>query len=263
MLDRETIAAHLLSLPASLGIRQQLCFHDPYPGAMQKYKVRPGDTLGSIALRCYGDRTRFPLIVAANSIKDPDRLKVGQELVIPDLDAAGRAFVPPPPPPAPVTPATSGVAALSERRLGQVHPIVGSRGRAMIELCAHAGFPILVTQGLRTWEEQDALYARGRTEPPIGKQYVVTKAKGGESYHNFGLAFDIVVLDAIGKADWNSAHPGWGAAANAGKSVGLEWGGDWKTFKDLPHFQYVGGVGLAACRAAFPGGLEAVWEKVT
>lgn len=133
----------------------------------------------------------------------------------------------------------------------------------MVDLCAHAGLAVLVTQGLRTWQEQDQLYAKGRTVPPIGKAFVVTNAKGGQSYHNFGLAFDIVVLDSVGKADWDTSHPGWSVAANIGKSVGLEWGGDFKSIKDLPHYQYTGGLSLDRCRALLPGGLESLWAEVT
>jgi peptidoglycan L-alanyl-D-glutamate endopeptidase CwlK len=92
----------------------------------------------------------------------------------------------------------------------------------MLDLCAQAGIPLLITQSLRTWEEQDALYAKGRTVAPIGAKYIVTSDKGGQSWHNFGLAFDIVVLDSMGTADWDTSHPGWAKAAEVGKSVGLE-----------------------------------------
>jgi peptidoglycan L-alanyl-D-glutamate endopeptidase CwlK len=107
------------------------------------------------------------------------------------------------------------------------------------------------------------LYAKGRTVPPVGRKHRVTMAKGGQSYHNFGLAFDIVVLDAVGKADWDASHPGWAHAGALGKSVGLEWGGDWTGFKDWPHFQYSGGLSLAQCRSLFPQGLELLWQRVT
>ena len=230
------------------------------------YTVRPGDTLGKIAKKFYGDARRFTLIVSANSIVNPDKLTVGKELVIPDVPAVvGGEPAPAETPAPPVTgalAAASPMAKLNEQRLAQVHTILAIRGRCMIELCAYAGIAVLVTQGLRTWEEQDALYAKGRTVPPIGKKYIVTKAKGGQSYHNFGLAFDIVVLDSLGKADWDTNHPGWKKAGDLGKSVGLEWGGDWKSFKDLPHFQYTGGLTLEECRELFPSGLEAIWAKV-
>jgi hypothetical protein len=229
---------------------------------LRTYTVKRGDSLGSIAEKFYHVRARYPLIVAANSISDPDRLSVGRKLVIPDVEAAGRAFgggngVPSSNGGSPAPGKT-----LSQKRLGQVHPLLATRGQAMIDLCAHAGISVMVTQGLRTREEQDALYAKGRTEPPIGDGFIVTKARGGQSYHNFGLAFDIVILDSIGKADWDTTHPGWQVAADSGRSVGLEWGGDWKSFKDLPHYQYTGGVTLQTCRDLHPQGLPAIWERV-
>jgi hypothetical protein len=230
---------------------------------MQTYIVMKGDTLGKIAKRFYGDAGRFTLIVTANAIPNPDRLKVGASLTIPDLAttgtssaASGSATITHAPVPAPG-------GSLSERRLASLHPIVADRGRRMLALCAERGVSLLVTQGLRTWEEQDALFAKGRTVPPIGKKHIVTNAKGGKSWHNFGLAFDIVVLDAVGKADWDTRHAGWAQAATVGKSIGLEWGGDWTSFKDLPHYQYTGGLSLAQCRAAHTaGGLRDVWHRV-
>lgn len=230
---------------------------------MATYLVKAGDTLGKIAKRFYGDPARFTLIVSANTLSNPDRLAVGQELLIPDNPPGPGPVVPPPaPPPAPPLPtaAASRTAQLNLQRLSQLHPIVGVRGHSMLELCAHNGLAILVTQGLRTWEEQDRLYAQGRTAPGD----VVTKAKGGDSFHNYGLAFDIVVLDAIGKMDWDSSHPGWTEAAQLGKSVGLEWGGDWTGFKDRPHFQYTGGLKIADCKALYAdgGGIAAVWARV-
>jgi hypothetical protein len=228
---------------------------------MQKYTVVKGDTLGRIAQRFYGDPKRFPLIVAANAIGDPDELRIGQQLVIPDAAVLATGFSPTVEGPAPT--GQPPLWSLSHERLSRCHPALTSRGRAMLDLCAQAGVNLLVTQGLRTWEEQDALYAKGRTAAPIGKKYIVTNARGGSSYHNFGLAFDIVVLDSIGKANWDTSHPGWKIAAERGKSVGLEWGGDWKSFKDLPHFQYTAGLGLAECRSLHTkGGLPAVWERV-
>jgi peptidoglycan L-alanyl-D-glutamate endopeptidase CwlK len=94
------------------------------------------------------------------------------------------------------------------------------------------------TSTLRTFAEQDALYAKGRTAPGG----IVTNARGGLSMHNYGLAIDIVLvrdgsalwdvkadLDGDGKADWIEI-------VTIFKSYGWEWGGDWK-FYDAPHFQ--------------------------
>jgi len=224
---------------------------------MQAYTVQPGDTLGKIAKRFYGDPAKYPLIVAANAIANPDELLVGQSLVIPDAAVAAAGVN------AAAPPANLGSKrALSEQRLAKLHPGLASRGRAMLDACAQSGLAIMVTEGLRTWEEQDALYAKGRTVPPIGKKYWVTKAKGGQSFHNFGLAFDIVVLDAIHKDEWDDSHPGWAAAAQIGKQLGLEWGGDWTGFVDRPHYQWRGKLELDQCRTLYASGLQTVWDRV-
>jgi hypothetical protein len=226
---------------------------------MPSYTVRRGDTLGKIARQLYGDAARYTLIVRANRIPDPDRLAVGQELVIPDLADDGQASVERRPSPIPQMP----YAELSLRRLDPLHSALRSKGRALLERCAEVGLAILITGGLRTWKEQDALYKRGRTVAPIGRKYWVTMAKGGQSYHNFGLAFDIVVLDSLGKADWNPKHPGWATAGELGATLGLEWGGTWKKLKDLPHFQYTGGLSLRECCELYPTGLNEIWGRIT
>lgn len=98
---------------------------------------------------------------------------------------------------------------------------------------------------LRTFAEQNALFAQGRTKP--GK--VVTNAKGGQSFHNYGLAVDIVLLvdkngDGIFEtAAWDTRtdfdkdrKSDWMECVNIFKQYGWEWGGDWR-FSDPPHFQ--------------------------
>jgi len=150
----------------------------------------------------------------------------------------------------------------NKKRLTKVHPVLAIRAHSFVNLCAQNGIAVLITQGLRTWKMQDKLYAKGRTQAPIGKRHIVTNAKGGQSFHNFGLAFDIVCLDDEDKADWDSSNPAWIRAGAIGKSVGLEWGGDWTRLKDLPHFQYVGGLTTADCRRLYPAGLHAIWDKI-
>ncbi len=94
---------------------------------------------------------------------------------------------------------------------------------------------------LRTNAEQDILY---------NKRPKVTNAKGGQSIHNYGLAFDIVMLydnDGNGtfeEASWSmikdfdkDSIADWKEVTDLFKSRGWEWGGDWKSFKDNPHFQ--------------------------
>lgn len=91
---------------------------------------------------------------------------------------------------------------------------------------------------LRTIEEQNQIFAQGRTKS--GR--IVTNAKGGQSIHNYGLAFDIVILHDKDKngtfetASWDlDKH--FMKVVNYFKSEGWEWGGDWNRFKDYPHFQ--------------------------
>lgn len=104
----------------------------------------------------------------------------------------------------------------------------------------NAGIDFIVTCTYRSDEEQTALYAQGRTV----KGAIVTNAKAGESKHNAvtldGLpaskAFDIVIIKN-GKPDWDIKNPDWKKAGMIGKSIGLEWAGDWTSFKEYPHFQ--------------------------
>lgn len=103
------------------------------------------------------------------------------------------------------------------------------------------GVRLRFTHTLRTNSEQDGLYAQGRTKP--GK--IVTNAKGGQSIHNYGLAFDIVILlDKDNNGTFETASftvdKYWKQVAEFFKSKGFEWGGDWKSFKDYPHFEVKG-----------------------
>lgn len=86
-------------------------------------------------------------------------------------------------------------------RVENLHPKFIPQATAFIEeIEAHFNLKFRVVQGLRTFAEQDAIYAQGRTAP--GK--IVTKAKGGQSYHNYGLAIDIVPFTTDGKnLNWN------------------------------------------------------------
>jgi peptidoglycan L-alanyl-D-glutamate endopeptidase CwlK len=134
------------------------------------------------------------------------------------------------------------------RKLEDLHPRVAAMARAHIAACAAEGIRIIVTFTFRSNETQAALYAQGRTKP--GK--VVTNAKAGSSFHNYGLAYDVVPLDAASKADWatsGAAAKRWARIGALGKSLGLRWGGDFKSIKDLPHFEWSGDLTLADLRA--------------
>ena len=118
----------------------------------------------------------------------------------------------------------------SEKAIATLMPEVQPLARALVQKAASVGITIKIISGLRTYAEQDALYAKGRTEPgPI-----VTKAKGGYSNHNFGIAFDIGVFEGN---KYLPDSPKYKAVGALGVDLGLEWGGNWKTIVDQPHYQ--------------------------
>lgn len=116
----------------------------------------------------------------------------------------------------------------SEERLSQVHPELSRRIHQLADLLS---FPIIITQGLRTYQQQDALYAQGRTTP--GK--VVTEAKGGYSMHCFGMAVDVAPLNEDGSVDWNDKSAQWQEILDKAPSCGLAEGAQWRSFPDMPH----------------------------
>src|ERR1700692_426405 len=119
----------------------------------------------------------------------------------------------------------------SETRLQQVFPVLAERVRAMAEQLAGEGIDIRVVQGLRTWAEQTALYAQGRTTPGN----IVTEARAGYSWHEFGLAVDIVPMNGP-EPMWNNPDI-WDRIIAAGEVLGLTSG---KAWHDVPHFQLTG-----------------------
>lgn len=149
---------------------------------------------------------------------------------------------------------------ISQTRVKLLHPKVSSEVEALI-IEAEKGLPkhlaIRIVQGLRTIEEQDALYALGRTKVnPDGKTdkkpmgNIVTNAKGGSSYHNYGLAIDFAILvdkDGNGKYDelsWDIKKDNdkdgvadWLEVVKIFEAAGWEWGGKWASLKDYPHVQ--------------------------
>ncbi len=143
---------------------------------------------------------------------------------------------------------------LPSGKLGQIHPDLAIKAEKIITLAQRDGFTIIVTQGLRTFAEQDALYAQGRTR----KGPKVTNAKGGQSNHNYGLAIDFgfVVNGQISWDDHLYARLGiWSA------TVDLAWGGNWHTFKDLPHVEFHNIPKWPVLLAKYNhGGLAEVWK---
>jgi peptidoglycan L-alanyl-D-glutamate endopeptidase CwlK len=109
------------------------------------------------------------------------------------------------------------------------------------------GVDCVVIAGTRTWAEQDAIYAQGRTKPgPI-----VSRARGGESRHNFCLAID---LGLFKDGKYLGTHPLYKDLKGiVAKFPALEWGGNWK-FVDEPHVEFRTGLSLAQMREKVKAG---------
>lgn len=122
------------------------------------------------------------------------------------------------------------VDARSEGCIAKLQPEARPYARTLVNRAAAIGIEIKVICGLRTFQEQDALFAQGRTRPGAR----VTNAKGGESNHNFGIAFDIGVFSG---RDYLAACPAYDVVGALGREIGLEWGGDWTSLVDKPHFE--------------------------
>ena len=131
-------------------------------------------------------------------------------------------------------PVSTGTATLaderSERNIATLLPQVQPLARALIENAAAIGICIKALSGTRSYDEQNALYEQGRSQP--GR--IVTNARGGYSNHNFGVAFDIGVFEGGRYLD---ESPSYKAVGALGLKLCLEWGGNWKTIVDEPHFQ--------------------------
>jgi peptidoglycan L-alanyl-D-glutamate endopeptidase CwlK len=123
------------------------------------------------------------------------------------------------------SPIDATVSARSEKVIATLLPEVQPYARALITRAAGAGIKIEVISGTRTYEEQRVLYEK---RPPV------TKAPPGYSNHNFGIAFDVGVFEGT---KYLGESPKYKAVGALGVTLGLEWGGNWKTFVDEPHFQ--------------------------
>ena len=132
---------------------------------------------------------------------------------------------------------------INSRDLKDLIPKVSAMASNFITKCKESGIDVIITSTYRDNESQNALYAQGRTTS--GK--IVTNAKGGQSYHNYQCAFDFVPI-VNGKAQWNNldAFKKCGIIA---VECGLEWAGNWKTFKEMAHCQYTGGLSIKDLQA--------------
>lgn len=138
---------------------------------------------------------------------------------------------------------------VSIARAQLLHPAVRNEVVALIDKAEEqlpTSLAIRIVQGLRTIEEQNALYAQGRTKPGS----IVTNARGGSSFHNYGLAIDFAILvdkDGNGTYDelsWDikkdndkDGTADWLEVVKVFEGAGWEWGGRFSSIKDYPHLQ--------------------------
>lgn len=143
---------------------------------------------------------------------------------------------------------------ITSRDLADLEPATRLRAGHMLEACKREGLDILVTCTYRDFDAQAALYRQGRTTPGS----IVTNASAGQSWHNWRKALDVVPL-RLGKPVWGIKKAEdlalWRRIGSLGKITGLEWAGDWKTFREFPHFQFTGNITLAAMMMQYPNGL--------
>jgi peptidoglycan L-alanyl-D-glutamate endopeptidase CwlK len=128
----------------------------------------------------------------------------------------------------------------SSLALSSLNPYVASLAQQFLNLCTANGLNVTVVEAFRSWDEQDTLYAQGRTTAGD----IVTDAEGGDSYHNWGLAFDCAPIEN-GSINWNDINT-FNQMGALGQQVGLEWGGNWTSYDislvDPPHYQYTFGL---------------------
>ena len=118
-----------------------------------------------------------------------------------------------------------------------LNPHVALLAKRFLNLAKVNNLDVRILSTLRSWDDQDRLYAQGRTTPG----YIITNARGGGSYHNWGLALDAAPFE---NGVISNDVEKFKKMGRLGEQVGLEWGGNFKDIVDDPHFQYT--LGLSA-----------------
>jgi peptidoglycan L-alanyl-D-glutamate endopeptidase CwlK len=122
----------------------------------------------------------------------------------------------------------------------RLHPVVAAKKDELVALSKNVGIDVVITDDFRSTDEQNALYRKGRNDEGA----IVTQVKGGQSYHNYGLAIDFALGAPGGKVLWDLEYDGnrngksdWMEVVTIAKQLGFSWGGDWANFRDYPHLQ--------------------------
>ncbi|MGG4434630.1 peptidoglycan-binding protein [Priestia megaterium] len=132
----------------------------------------------------------------------------------------------------------------SEIKLKGVHGTIRDMVIQLIKKAYDQKIYVAITQGFRSIDEQNALYAQGRTTGGS----IVTNARGGYSFHNYGLAVDFVLLNESKQPVWN-VNDKWMSVVRMATGMGFSSGAYWSSFKDYPHLELTFGLSLAQLRA--------------
>lgn len=209
--------------------------------AIQRFQAAEGlpvcGTFGPITEQRFNQKVR---LLPATPVVPPTPLPVILPVSPIISTGQGKATVEVKPTPAPtVSPVVDD---RSAKNIATLLPAAQGKARDFVLACLKAGIPAKIISALRTYEEQDALYVQGRTAAGD----IVTHAKAGQSWHNFGVAWDIGIFDGD---KYLEESPLYDKAGEIGQSMGLTWGGDWKGKKrDAPHYQLQTGYALKDCR---------------
>jgi peptidoglycan LD-endopeptidase CwlK len=155
---------------------------------------------------------------------------------------------------------------VSLHNLQGLNPDLVLKAQKAADALAEQGIWFRVYSGLRTAQQQNDLYAQGRNGDP---RPIVTKAKAGESNHNYGCAFDAVPFVSGQSGPLNGIpamvdQAQFDTFVTALKAAGLAWGGDWKTFKDMDHFYILEANPTPAMISMYQQGkpLDAIWASL-
>lgn len=146
--------------------------------------------------------------------------------------------------------------ARTEENIASLVPKAQRAARQFLVAAKPFAFTVKILSGGRTYAEQTAIYAQGRRG--IKGEKVVTNAPAGSSNHNFGVAFDVGIFNGT-KYFIGATKAETDAYLNLRKMtkaavLELDWGGDWKSSKDYPHYELHTGMTVKQVRAALESG---------
>lgn len=147
-----------------------------------------------------------------------------------------------------------GNALIKSNKTNDLLPEAKAMAELFIARAKKAGLDLRVSETFRNFNQQDAYFAQGRTAPGG----IITNAMSGEGLHGYGLALDVypVVNGSALTTITKDNKKYWDKMGEIGESVGFEWGGRWKEFRDMPHFELNKNISIQDMRRARLGVLD-------